>query len=82
MRTTGSRRYGASSWLIGALVLIALGLAVTWMLNKGDRLGASLRYGKGQQDQVVAPELPRRLHHRLHHGLHHRLPRRLPRRLP
>ena len=59
MRTTGSKRYGASSWLIGALVLIALSLAVTWMLNKGDRVGASLRDGKGQQDHVVAPELPR-----------------------
>jgi len=41
MSTRYSSRYRASSWLIGIVVLLALGAAVTWMLNKGDRVRPS-----------------------------------------
>ena len=37
MTTPYSKRHGASSWLMGVGVLIALGIAVTWMLYEGGR---------------------------------------------
>ena len=43
MSTRYSRRYGATAWLIGAAVLLALALAVTWMLFAGRRPGEERR---------------------------------------
>lgn len=57
-----SSRYRASSWLVGIIVLIALGTAVAWMINKGDRFQPSADSSSAAQvggASARAAELPK-----------------------
>ncbi|MGK0154479.1 MAG: hypothetical protein ACI9SE_001431 [Neolewinella sp.] len=49
-----SKRYRASSWLLGFGVLVAVGIAVTWMLYEGSRKSLEVSVGMDQEiDQEV-----------------------------